>query len=116
MINYQKTNWVDGETLVNAENLNKIEKGIESVSKQALSLSDLTGGNGIKIDGTETEDGKMGIKLSINPSEIANSLFQPLSIEDITEDFTPDTSKFYLVYEGSKIVKIILFGNSYVLD
>ncbi len=116
MINYQKTNWVDGETLVNAENLNKIEKGIESVSKQALSLSDLTEGNGIKIDSTEIEDGKMGIKFSIDFPEVVNSLFQPLSTEEITEDFTPETSKFYLVYEGSKIVKIILFGNSYVLD
>lgn len=116
MINYKKTSWIDGETPVNAENLNKIEKGIEAVSKQALSLSDLTSNSEIKIDGTELAEGKMGIKFSIDFSEMAKSLFQTLKAEDITEDFTPDTNKLYIVYEGDKIVKIILFGNSYVLD
>lgn len=30
---YEKTNWVDGETPINAENLNKMEEGIEEAGK-----------------------------------------------------------------------------------
>ena len=42
MKQYKKTVWVDGQTPVNASNLNKIETALSEVSKLALSPSDLT--------------------------------------------------------------------------
>lgn len=37
---YIKTNWVDGQTKLNAENLNKIEEGISTNDTAITSLTD----------------------------------------------------------------------------
>lgn len=42
MKQYKKTVWVDGQTPINASNLNKIETALSEISKLALAPSDLT--------------------------------------------------------------------------
>ena len=63
-ISYSKTNWVDDDTPISAENLNNIEKGIESLYLNALGLSDLKGGSGINI--TDTSESGITISLKLN--------------------------------------------------
>lgn len=42
-LNYQKTNWVNNETKLNADNMNKIEDGIKNASDEVSVLkSDIT--------------------------------------------------------------------------
>ena len=48
-MDYEKTNWVDGVTLVNAEKLNKIENAIQELADTSLMCSNLKGEGGIKI-------------------------------------------------------------------
>ena len=35
-MSYNPTTWVDGETPINASNLNKLEQGLKEVSEQAI--------------------------------------------------------------------------------
>lgn len=50
---YNKTQWVDNSTPINAENLNKIENGISGLYSNALGLSELIESGGIEIKNTE---------------------------------------------------------------
>lgn len=47
-IKYNKTNWVDNETPVNAENMNKIETALENLYNLAVSPSDFSTNSQIK--------------------------------------------------------------------
>lgn len=58
---YNKTIWEDNKTPVNAENLNNIENGIDNLYSNAISVSELIEGSGIKITDTSS-----GIKFSLN--------------------------------------------------
>ena len=50
---YTKTSWVDNKTPINAQRLNNIENGISTLFANALSSSDIIGGDGIEVDTTE---------------------------------------------------------------
>lgn len=65
MKTYTKTKWVDNQTPVNAENLNKIESAIQSITENALSPSDLVAveDGGIMIS---TECGQVKFELQEN--------------------------------------------------
>ena len=47
---YNKTLWVDCKTKLDAAKLNNIERGIENLFENALSVSEIYGGDGIKVD------------------------------------------------------------------
>ena len=51
---YNKTQWVDNSTPVNAENLNNIENGISNLYSNAIGLSELIEGDGIEIKNTNS--------------------------------------------------------------
>lgn len=59
--NYNKTRWVDNKTPVNAENLNNIENGISNLYSNAISPSELIGGDGIRVSSLED-----GISINLN--------------------------------------------------
>lgn len=48
---YNKTTWINGQTPVNATNLNNIEEGINYLYQHSLDVNEITGGNGINISG-----------------------------------------------------------------
>lgn len=48
-MDYKKTFWVDGETPVNAQNMNKIEDAIQELADTSLKCSNLEAGEGISI-------------------------------------------------------------------
>ena len=56
MKKYIKTKWVDNKTPVNAENLNKIENALETLSSTSVSYSQFKEGNGINISSSENGD------------------------------------------------------------
>ena len=47
---YQKTVWVDGRTKLDAGKLNNIERGLENLFENALTVSEIYGGDGIRVD------------------------------------------------------------------
>ena len=85
MKTYLKTKWVDGETPVNAANLNKLENAVQELSETAISPSDLD----VKENGglkKTLNDGKVILELSEhflqefeNLKSEANSLKEQIS-------------------------------------
>lgn len=82
MTKYNKTHWVDDQTPINASNLNKIEDALETLSIDSLTISKISGVNGIKI----TTKGSEGIEISGN-----------LSVVPFVESAAYDTGKVYIV-------------------
>lgn len=103
---YMRTNWVDNTTPVNANNLNNIERGISDLYQNALSRSDFSEGDGIKL-GT----GKNG-ELEISTKDTVRSS-SCVGIEIISEelDMYVENTIYLLVDSGTnKLKKIILNG------
>ena len=69
---YNKTQWVDNNTPINAENLNKIENGISGLYSNALGLSELIEGDGIEIKNTDNGV-SFGLKLRMIDTEPESS-------------------------------------------
>jgi hypothetical protein len=63
---YQRTNWVDNVTPVNADNLNKIEGAIDELYSGSVGISQLRKGKGVDIKLTDFRD----VELSINQLEM----------------------------------------------
>jgi len=63
---YQRTNWVDNVTPVNADNLNKIEEAIEELYCGSVGISQLKKGKGVDIKLTDFRE----VELGINPFEM----------------------------------------------
>lgn len=62
---YNRTDWADNKTPVNAKNLNNIEKGIRDLYSDALDSSEIIAGNGISIN--NTNDGLViGVNRDLN--------------------------------------------------
>lgn len=64
---YNKTQWVDNSTPIDASRLNNIENGIEGLYNNALSPSNLQSGPGISIG--STEEGDIQISLTLHRLE-----------------------------------------------
>ena len=58
---YNKTNWIDNKTPVNAANLNKIEDGIYRLCTYALTANSISSGNNINV--TVSEAGLVSINM-----------------------------------------------------
>ena len=104
---YIRTTWVDNATPVNAANLNKIETAITDLYQNALSVSDITKGNGIDL--SLTSDRKLEIAVS-NNVVMSNSCS---GIELVTVEPTSFTSSvlyFVIDPEKRKLKKIIVDG------
>lgn len=97
-IKYNKTNWVDNETPVNAENMNKIETALENLYTLTLSLSDFATNSQIKPALTEN-----GVYLNFDGIILREVFVRPSSSSSIGSpgDFyleSDDTSNYVLYF------------------
>ncbi len=97
---YNKTTWVDNQTPINACNLNNIERGIENLYNNSLSVSDLVGGDGINVADTES-----GIKF--------NLAFNPVSDAPVSSTSNGNTGDYFIDDSGEDIfLYFCIKGNS----
>jgi hypothetical protein len=85
---YQRTNWIDGKTPVNAENLNKIEGALEELYGGSVGISQLKKGKGVDIKLNDFRE----VEFSANPREINELVEHNKYIEGngiIMKDTTP---------------------------
>ena len=85
---YQRTNWIDGKTPVNAENLNKIEGALEELYGGSVGISQLKKGKGVDIKLNDFRE----VEFSANPKEINELVEHNKYIEGsgiIMKDTTP---------------------------
>lgn len=85
---YQRTNWIDGKTPVNAENLNKIEDALEELYGGSVGISQLKKGKGVDIKLNDFRE----VEFSANPREINELVEHNKYIEGngiIMKDTTP---------------------------
>lgn len=66
---YIKTKWIDNKTPVNAANLNKIEDSLSYLYNNAIGLTDIVEGKGIKVS---IDSDKKEIQIGVN-SDVMNS-------------------------------------------
>ena len=100
-IRYNKTNWVNNETPVNADNMNKIETGLENLYNLTLSPSDFSTNSQIKPTIT---DGN--ISLDFNGIVLREVTTKP---EKRNSEGTP--GDFYIEKERMFGIYICLFPN-----
>lgn len=98
--NYNKTNWIDKKTPVNAQNLNKIERAITDLYNNALGKDDIVPGSGIEI---ETDESGNKIISSEKKTEIE-------VVTESPETFESNTLYFILDPETKRLTKI-MFGD-----
>ena len=89
---YNKTNWVDNKTPVNAENLNNIENGISHLFDNAISQSEITEGSGITLAYS-----KSGIHISLGFREVEEA---PTTQDSMGQagDYYIDAEKGYIYF------------------
>ncbi len=102
---YNRTVWSDNKTLVNAERMNNIERGITGLYNSALCASDFKGEKGVGIK--TTDEGNMKVSLK-TPVEV---------IKEELSEYNPDTV-YFLVDDNWRIRKIIIHGvsNNYDME
>lgn len=94
-IKYDKTNWINNETPVNADNMNKIETAIENLYNLALSPSDFSTNSQIKPTIT---DGNISLDFNgIVLREVEEKPKSPYS-HGIPGDFYLDLERINLIY------------------
>ena len=102
---YNKTQWVDNSTPVNAENLNNIENGISGLYSNALGLSELIEGDGIEIKNTEN-----GVSFGLNLSEI-DTMPESSDSRGNVGDFYMDGEYFYFCITPDRWIKFRIDEN-----
>lgn len=108
---YTKTKWVDGQTCVNAAELNRIEKGIEDLYVNALGADQILPGDGIAID--LDEEGNTVISVD---DEYKEDLVKSQSVKGMEyvisepSDYEDDVLYFVLNPETKTLTKIMLNG------
>ena len=103
---YLKTNWIDNRTPVNASNLNNIERGIDTLFKNAISPSELTAveGGGINIEQDEN-----GSAFSVDDTVVRSTSILGIEyVEGELASYEPGYMYFVLSPETKKLTKIVL--------
>ena len=95
MKEYTKTEWKNGETRVNAKNMNNIEEGISELYEYALTSENINSGDGICI---EKGDGSMNISLKIEV------------LEDTGERLEYDKTTLYVLVDSENKFKGLVVG------
>lgn len=90
-MDYKKTFWVDGETPVNAQNMNKIEDAIQELAKLSICPSDLV----------KAAENASGIKISTSCGDLIISVEPIQSSAIIMED--GNSYEEYLKEENAKL-------------
>jgi len=91
---YTRTSWVDGKTMINAERLNNIERGVSTLFSASLAAPDIMEGKGMKVE--TTDDGKVKISTKMTVEVI----FEEQS------EYDPDI--IYFLVSGNGIIKKII--------
>lgn len=89
---YNKTNWVDNKTPVNAENLNNIENGLENIYNNTLSPSEFLEGPGINLGYSRS-----GLKISLSFREVETAPVSKNS-EGMTGDYYIDNDLGFIYF------------------
>lgn len=109
---YIKTTWIDNKTPVNAANLNKIENAIVDLYQNALSVSDFSEGEGIKLD--VTDDKKLqvsvsnGVLTSTSCCGIEVLMFEPFEMKN--------NVLYFIIGQDSKKLKKIIINNIVIYE
>lgn len=104
--NYMRTNWIDNTTPVNANNLNNIERGISNLYQNALSRSDISEGEGIKLGTGKNGELEISTKDTVRSSSCVGIEF----IEEELGVYVDGVLYLLLDSETNKLKKIILNG------
>ena len=94
---YTRTHWVDNKTMVNAERLNNIERGISGLYGSALTASDFEAGRGVNVETTDSGKVKISTTMTV---EI---------ITELQDSYDPNIIYFYVNNNGV-LKKIIING------
>lgn len=100
---YNKTNWVDNSTQINADRLNNIENGISNLYSDSISLSDLVGGNGIEIGGLDNSSISIGLRFNRVDTRPESS-----QSEGNIGDYYIDNSNLYFCISNNTWVKVAI--------
>ena len=85
MREYSKTEWKNGETRVNAKNMNNIEDGISELYENALTPEDIESGKGIRIE-KEGKSTSISLKIEV--------------LEDTGEEVEYDENTLYVLVDS----------------
>ena len=85
MREYNKTEWKNGETRVNAKNMNNIEDGISELYENALTPEDIESGKGIRIE-KEGKSTSISLKIEV--------------LEDTGEEVEYDENTLYVLVDS----------------
>lgn len=115
MKTYLKTKWVDGETPVNAANLNKLENAVQELSETSIGPSDLI----MKEDGglmKTVVDGTVVLELSDNFIKTSNDSITSINVisdpletrgeKDLSLYLAEETDHFTAMYGDKKIFPV----------
>ena len=94
---YTRTHWTDNKTMVNAERLNNIERGISGLYGAALTASDFEASRGVELETTDSGKVKISTTMTV---EI---------ITELQESYDPKIIYFYVNSNGI-LKKIIING------
>ena len=109
---YIKTTWVDNKTPVNAANLNKIENAILDLYQNALSVSDFSEGEGIKLD--ITNDKKL--QVSVSNGVLTSSSCCGFEILEMEPVEMKNSVLYFILDQDSKKLKKILINNIVIYE
>lgn len=115
MKTYFKTKWVDGETPVNAANLNKLENAVQELSETSIGPSDLI----VKEDGGLKKtviEGAVVLELSDNFIKTSNDSITSINVisdsleikgeKDLSLYLAEETDHYTVMYGDKKIFPI----------
>lgn len=113
---YVKTKWIDNKTPVNAANLNKIEDSLSFLYNNALGLTDVVEGKGIKVSiDSEKKELQIGVGSDVMTSSNINGIEYAFDNGSCTcachgEEYKKGTLYLVLNRDTKKLVYIALNG------
>lgn len=106
MFNYNKVNFIDNETPLNASTMNHIDTAISRLATNSLFPSDIIAGEGIDIS---SYSGK--IKISQSQDSLVSVSVSRLEVVTVMPE-NPDASGLYLLVDViTKALKSLWLGN-----
>jgi hypothetical protein len=108
---YRKTKWVDGKTCVNAEELNRIEDGIEDLYLNAIDSEQILPGDGITVDLDDDGNTVISVKDDYKDELVKSQSISGLEYVNTTPlDPSPDVLYFVVNPDTGTLEKIMLNG------
>lgn len=119
-MSYTKTNWIDGETLVNAEKMNNIENGISSLETTTGDLNNLNTENKDNLVSAinENQNSIENLRIYSTDEQIIGRWIddKPLYRKVITGTLPNSNTDWVTIYTNTNINEIINFGGIFYGD